>query len=90
MGLVGSLSSPLEGETQRRVKSVFNFLFCLSSTYLFICLSINHISALKVRFKFLQCAYSSFILQLYCKGNEGVGGEEKDKDREEKEKKILI
>ena len=55
-----------------------------------MCLSINHISALKVRFKFLQCAYSSFILQLYCKGNEGVGGEEKDKDREEKEKKILI
>lgn len=53
-------------------------------------MSINRISALKVRFKFLQCAYSSCILQLYCKGNEGVGGEEEDKDREEKENKIFI
>lgn len=55
-----------------------------------MCLSSNHISALKVRFKFFQCAYSSLILQLYCKGNEGVGGEEEDEDREEKENKIFI
>lgn len=55
-----------------------------------MCLSINHISALKVRFKFLQSAYFSFILKLYCKGNEGVVGEEEDKDSEEKEKKKKI
>lgn len=64
----------IRGRDTMKSKESFNFLFAYHLPISLCVLSSNHISALKVRFKFFQCAYSSLILQLYCKGNEGVGG----------------